>query len=85
MGEIYFQQGKFLEAGNAFRNALSGDLNPMWVKVWSFLNPGKIHDATGQRERAVNEYNLALRTKDNTRGAMDEAEIYLQIPYPLRK
>lgn len=82
LGEIYFQQGKFMEAGNAFREALTGDLQPKWVEVWSHLNLGKIFDSTGQRERALNEYRLAIRTKDNTRGAVDEAEIYKQIPYP---
>ena len=82
LGEIYFQRGQFMEAGNAFREALTGDLQPNWVEVWSHLNLGKTFDSTGQRERALNEYRLAIRTKDNTRGAVDEAEIYIQIPYP---
>ena len=42
---------------------------------------GKIFDATGQRERAVNEYNMAIRTKDNTQGAQEEAAKYLKKPY----
>ena len=36
---------------------------------------------TGQRDRAVNEYNLALRTKDDTQGAQEEASKYLKTPY----
>jgi hypothetical protein len=58
------------------------DLQPRWIEVWSHLNLGKIFDLTQQRERAINEYHTAQRTKDNTRGALDEAEIYLQFPYP---
>jgi tetratricopeptide (TPR) repeat protein len=82
IGEIYFQQGKFLSAGNAFRAALTGDLQPRWIEVWSHINLGKIFDILGQRDRAVNAYTQAQRTKDNTRGAMEEAAIYLQFPYP---
>ena len=82
MGELYFQQGNFLSAGNAFRAALTGDLQPRWIEVWSDINLGKIFDIMGQRDRAVNEYTQAQRTKDNTRGALEEAAIYLQFPYP---
>ena len=38
-------------------------------------------DVTGQRERAINEYNLAIRTKDDTNGAQAEAARYLKTPY----
>jgi tetratricopeptide (TPR) repeat protein len=82
VGEIYFQQGKFVPAANAFRQALNGDLQPKWVEVWSLLNLGKIFDITGQRERAVRSYTQARRTNDNTRGSADEADIYVRIPYP---
>ncbi len=82
IGEIYFQQGNPQSAANEFREALNGDLQPKWIEVWSHLNLGKIFDASGQRDRAVNEYKQAQRTKDDTRGALEEAEIYLQFPYP---
>jgi tetratricopeptide (TPR) repeat protein len=82
IGEIHLQKGNFQSAANEFREALNGDLQPMWVEVWAHLNLGKIFDMTGQRNRAVNEYIQAQRTKDNTRGALDEATLYLQIPYP---
>ena len=36
---------------------------------------------TGSRERATNEYNQAIRTKDNTQGAQEEAAKYLRAPY----
>jgi hypothetical protein len=61
---------------------LNGDLQPRWIEVWAHVNLGKIFDITGQRHRAINEYHLAQRTKDSTRGAQDEVEIYLEFPYP---
>jgi tetratricopeptide (TPR) repeat protein len=82
IGEIYFHQGNYQAAANTFREALNGDMQPKWVEVWSHINLGKIFDLTGQRDRALNEYRLALRTKDDTQGALEEAEIYRQFPYP---
>ena len=82
IGEIYFQQRNYVSAANSFRAALNGDLQPRWTEVWSHINLGKIFDVTGQRERALNEYRLALQTKDDTRGALEEAAIYQQFPYP---
>jgi tetratricopeptide (TPR) repeat protein len=77
-----FQQGNLQSAANEFREALDGDLQPRWIEVWAHLNLGKIFDASGQRDRALNEYKQAQRTSDNTRGALDEAAIYLRFPYP---
>ena len=61
--------------------ALSGDLDPKWTEVWAHIGLGKIFELTGQRDRAVNEYNLAIRTKDDTQGAQEEAGKYLKTPY----
>ena len=81
MGEAMFYQKNFQAAANAFRAALGGDLNPKWVEVWGHIYMGKIYDALGQRERAVNEYSLAQRSKDDTAGAQEEASRYMQKPY----
>ncbi|HOL72561.1 MAG TPA: M1 family aminopeptidase [Bryobacteraceae bacterium] len=81
IAEIFFLQNNYQAAANEFREALNGDLEPKWTEVWSHINLGKIFDITGQRERAVNEYTLAMRTKDNTQGALDEAAKYLKQPY----
>ena len=64
-----------------FAKRLNGDLEPKWTEVWAHINLGKIFDVTGQRDRAVNEYNLAIRTKDNTQGAQEEAGKYLKTAY----
>ena len=81
IAEVFFAQNNYQSAANAFREALNGDLEPNWAEVWSHINLGKIFDITGQRERAVNEYQQALRTKDNTQGALAEAEKYLKERY----
>lgn len=81
VAEVFFQQGNYQSAANEFREAVNGDEEPKWTVVWSHISLGKIFDVTGQRERALNEYTKALRTKDNTQGALEEAARYQQKPY----
>ena len=81
IGEVFFVQGNIQSAANEFREALSGDLEPKWTEVWSHIHLGNVFDITDQRERAVNEYRLALRTKDNTQGALDAAGKYINEKY----
>lgn len=81
VAEIFYLQNNYQSAANEFREALSGDLEPKWTEVWAHINLGRIFDITGQRERAVNEYNLALRTKDNTQGALEEAAKHAKEPF----
>lgn len=81
VAEIFFLQNNYQAAANEFREVLNGDLEPKWTEVWTHINLGKIFDITGQRERAVSEYNQAIRTKDNTQSAMEEAAKYVKDPY----
>jgi tetratricopeptide (TPR) repeat protein len=85
IADVYFSQNNYQSAANEFREALNGDLEPKWVEVWSEIHLGMIFDITGQRDRAVNEYNLAVRTKDNTQNAQEEAAAYLKKPYERKK
>ena len=85
IAEVFFLQNNFQAAANSFREALNGDLDPKWTEVWAHIKLGQIFDITGQRDRAVNEYNLAIRTKDNTQGAQEEAAKYLKSPYERQK
>ncbi|MCX6587129.1 MAG: M1 family aminopeptidase [Acidobacteria bacterium] len=85
VGEVFFLQNNYQSAANVFRESLNGDLEPKWTEVWGHINLGKIFDITGQRERAVNEYNLAIRTKDNTQNAQEEAAKYLKEPFKRAK
>jgi aminopeptidase N len=81
MGEAMFYQKNYQAAANAFRAAVGGDLDPKWVEVWSHIYIGKIWDLLDQRARAVNEYQLAQHTNDDTAGAQAEATKWMKQPY----
>ena len=81
LAEVYLTQKNYQAAANSFRDCLRGDGDPKWTEVWSHVNLGRIFDIAGQRERAVNEYRLAIQTKDNTQGAINEARALMQKPY----
>jgi len=83
IGEVLFTQRNFQASVNYYRDALRGDDEPRWTEVWSHIALGKIFDITGQRDRAVNEYRLAVQTNDNTQGAVNEARQWLSKPYKL--
>ena len=83
IGELLFTQHNYQASVNSYRDALRGDGEPRWTEVWSHIALGKIFDITGQRDRAVNEYRLAVQTNDNTQGAVNEARQWLQKPYKL--
>jgi Peptidase family M1 domain len=83
MGEAFFYQKNYQAAANAFREALATVPEPSekWTEVWSHIYLGKIFDVLGQRERALNEYNKARQTNDNTGGAQDTVEALIKKPY----
>ncbi len=81
MAEAMFYQKNYQAAANAFRAALGGDQDPKWVEVWSHIYIGKIYDLLDQRARAVNEYQLAQHTSDDTAGAQEEVARYMKKPY----
>jgi hypothetical protein len=81
VAQIFFQQHNYQSAANEFREVMNGDLQPKWLEVWTHIYLGNIFDITGQRERAVNEYTQAQRTRDNTQGAQDSVSKYLKTPY----
>jgi tetratricopeptide (TPR) repeat protein len=79
--EVYFLQATWQSAANEFHEVLNGDLEPKWTEVWAHIYLGKIYDISGQRDRAVSEYNQAARTRDDTQGAQAEAAKYIKSPY----
>jgi len=81
VAEVFFLQNNYQSAATEYREALNGDMDPKWVEVWAHIKLGNIFDVSGQRDRAVNEYNHAIRTKDDTQGAQEEAAKYLKQPY----
>jgi hypothetical protein len=86
LGEVFLVRKDLQSAAIEFDRALKGDLEPGWIVVWAHLNLGKIFDIAGpQRDRAVKQYRLAVQTRDNTRGALDQAKKYLESPYEGRE
>jgi hypothetical protein len=85
IAEIYFLQNIYQSAANSFRECLNGDLDPKWTEAWAHIGLGKIFDITGQRDRAINEYTQAQRTRDNTSGAQDVAAKLIRTPYERKK
>jgi aminopeptidase N len=83
IAELLFTQRNFQASVNSYRDALRGDGEPRWTECWSHIALGKIFDITGQRDRAVNEYRLAVQTNDNTQGCINEGRLYLQKAYKL--
>ncbi|ADV83011.1 M1 family aminopeptidase [Terriglobus saanensis] len=81
IAEVFFTQRNYQSAANSYRDSLRGDNDPKWTEVWSHIGLGRVFDLTGQRDRAVNEYRLAVQTNDNTQGAINEARALLQKPY----
>jgi len=81
LGQIYLRLHNYNAAAEEMRAALDGNLQPKWIEVWAHLTLGMIFDATGQRDRALNEYQRALQTKDDTQGAQEQANQYIKKPY----
>ena len=81
IAEIFFTQRNYQSSANSYRDALRGDGEPKWTECWSHVGIGRIFDITGQRDRGVNEYRLAVQTNDNTQGCVNEARQSLQTPY----
>jgi tetratricopeptide (TPR) repeat protein len=81
IGELFFLQGNWQSAANAFKDAISGDLTPKWTEVWSHIHLGWIWDISDQRPRALSEYQQAQRTKDNSYNAQEEAQKGIDHPY----
>ncbi len=77
LGVVYLQQKNYQSAANEFREALNGNLDPPWTKASSHLQLGRIFDATGQHDRAVNEYRQAQQA--------DVAQALLAIGEPIQK
>jgi len=81
-GEDLLRHDNAQSAALQFNNALKGDHRPEWIVVWSHIDLGRIFDATGQRDRAIREYQSALATGIDAFGALDLARAYMDKPAP---
>ncbi|MBP7865070.1 MAG: tetratricopeptide repeat protein [Acidobacteria bacterium] len=85
MALVFFAQGNYNTAVDTFRDALNGSGKPEWVLALCYLNIGKCYDLLGQRERAIAEYNKAINTADDSRGAVTEAGKFIKEPFATGK
>lgn len=76
LGLLYMKQANSQKALDAFSSALTGDLDPKWIEVWSYIYRGNAYDALGQRDRAIAEYDKAIETGDDYDQAQDAAQRY---------
>ena len=53
IADLLLNQRNYQASANCYRDALKGDGDPSWTRVWSHLQLGKIFDITNQRDRAV--------------------------------
>src|ERR1700739_1912475 len=51
IAEFLLEKHAYQASVNAYRDSLAGDGNPVWTKVWSQIQIGKVFDVTGQRAR----------------------------------
>lgn len=81
LGLLFLEQRNFDLAIDNFKAALSGNLNPAWLAVWSNIKMGNAYDAKGDRTRAVAAYKRAENLGDTYDNAQDSVKKYLATPY----
>jgi len=82
---VFYEQFNYNSAQNTFRDAVNGNQQPPWVTALCYVYMGKIFDVLGQRQRALAEYNKAINTNDDSRGAVTEAQKYLNQPFTRKR
>ena len=81
LGLLFLEQRNYDLAIDNFKASLSGDLNPVWLSVWSNIKMGNAYDAKGDRARAVSAYNRAAGLGDNYDNAQEAVKRYQATPY----
>ncbi len=81
MGRIWFNQGDYTRAEGFFLQSVkdTSEANAR-VRAWSLVRLGMIHDARGEREKAVGFYQQALAVEGAEGIAKVEARKYLKDP-----
>ncbi len=81
LGLLFLDQRNYDLAIDNFKAALSGNLNPPWLSVWSNIKMGNAYDGKGDRTRAVAAYKRAEDLGDNYDNAQDAVKKYQASPY----
>ncbi|HMQ04443.1 MAG TPA: M1 family aminopeptidase [Pyrinomonadaceae bacterium] len=84
LGLLFLEQRNYDLAIDNFKAALTGDLNPIWLGVWSEIKMGNAYDAKGDRARAVSAYGRAENLGDNYDNAQEVIKKYQATPYDPR-
>ena len=85
LGLLFLDQRNYDLAVDNFKAALSGNLSPTWLSVWSNIKMGNAYDAKGDRTRAVAAYKRAENLGDNYDNAQDSVKKYMANPYDPRE
>jgi aminopeptidase N len=81
LGLLFLEQRNYDLAIDNFKAALSGNINPAWLQVWSNIKMGNAYDAKGDRTRAIAMYKRAADLGDNYDNAQDAVRKYQATPY----
>jgi len=85
LGLLFLEQRNYDLAIDNFKAALSGDLSPTWLSVWSNIKMGNAYDAKGDRARAVSAYGRAQGLGDDYDNAQEAVRRYQATPYDPRE
>ncbi len=85
LGLLFLEQRNYDLAIDNFKAALSGDLSPTWLSVWSNIKMGNAYDAKGDRTRASSAYKRASDLGDNYDNAQEAVKKYQANPYDPRE
>jgi tetratricopeptide (TPR) repeat protein len=81
LGLLFLEQRNFDLAVDNMKAALSGNLNPPWLQVWSNIKMGNAYDGKGDRTRAVAAYKRAETIGDNYDNAQEAVKKYMANPF----
>ena len=81
LGLLFLEQRNYDLAIDNFKAALSGNLNPAWLAVWSNIKMGNAYDGKGDRTRASGAYSRAQKLGDDYDNAQDAVKRYQATPY----
>lgn len=81
LGLLFLEQRNYDVAIDNFKAALSGNLSPPWLSVWSNIKMGNAYDAKGDRNRAIAAYKRAEGLGDNYDNAQEAVKRYQATPY----
>lgn len=81
LGLLFLEQRNYDLAIDNFKAALSGNLNPPWLSVWSNIKMGNAYDGKGDRTRAVAAYKRAEGLGDNYDNAQEAVKKFMAAPF----